>query len=670
MASTEASANSYIGCFLSILSKSEMRYAGVLYRIDPQDAVIGLANVRSFGTEGRRKDGSQVLPDDRIFDYVNFRGSDIKVLQVLSSEAQPEKVTSDLPDDPAIIQAYLLHSSSAPAITPQTPTISGPNSSSLGIPNLAVHQSLSSYQPIQNLTSFSSLLSTNALAAGQPMLLHVQEFNRSRGQDPYPQQQLLAGLPPGLAAYHSQQPMQHPVTNLLTMSVAATYGSSDSLKPPVVMDSLTPTPIFIPSDLPLDPALLIPDTLPNVARDLLSSSIMSMSSAAKYSSTAGLNISHIPQVIRGANFVQGSGLTLESLAQATSSMNESGCLNHMEDLKPSPKTPCQILQTGAHPLSSYHFPRSAHEDEEVVKFLTSESLPREPTGAQAPILLLPKPYAKKVYKGNLQNRNSITSKLAERGKRHKGAPQYIDNHKAYGEGKGEKMRTSNVQNPSDAVSKVAEKIKRINTADSCLQITKTKPWERENKMTRAESRTNQNTSILGKGGKKIDRADRQHHQTNKSISVGRGKKIPHLAAKYPEDFDFVAMNKKFNKDAVWGELGKQNEAHLKAKADGCDLPAEDDAEHVDAAMKLDKKPGHVKDDFFDSLSTIPPGPRKQKISEQRKSDMETFGYFQVHQRSHGSRTSRLGGNPKVFSGRRENGNAGRGRAHPIWSRVS
>ncbi|KAK3440398.1 hypothetical protein EUGRSUZ_B00677 [Eucalyptus grandis] len=31
-----------------------------------------------------------------------------------------------------------------------------------------------------------------------------------------------------------------------------------------------------------------------------------------------------------------------------------------------------------------------------------------------------------------------------------------------------------------------------------------------------------------------------------------------------------------------------------------------------------------------------------------KSDKKTFGYFQVHQRSHGSRMSSLGGNPDVF----------------------
>ncbi|KAF7849202.1 hypothetical protein BT93_L1090 [Corymbia citriodora subsp. variegata] len=471
-AAAAAAANHYVGCFLSVVSKSEMRYASVLYRVDPHDAVIGLTNVRSFGTEGRRKDGPQVLPDDRVFNYVNFRGSDIKELQVLSSESPPEKFTSDQPDDPAIIQV---------------------------------------------LSTLSIIGWTAA----------------------------------GLAAYHIKQPMQHPGTNLLTMSVAATYGLSDPLKPPVIMDSLTSTLTLIPSHMPSDPALLILDTLPNVAKDLLSSRTTSMSSAAKCSSTAGLDINPIPQVIHGAIFVRGSGLVPESMPLATSHMNESGCLNHKEDLRPSSTPPSQNLQTGAQPVSSSHFSRSAHEDKEVVKSLTSELLPREPTGAQAPILPLPEPYAGK----------------------NTGAPQYPNNYKAYGEGKGEK------------------------------------------------------------------------------------------------DFDFVAMNQKFNKDEVWGELGNHSEAHLKIKADASDLPAKD-AEDVDAAMKLDKKPGYVKDDFFDSLSTVQPGPWKPKISERRKLDVETFGYYQVHQRSHGSRSSRLEGNPKVYANGRENNNAGRGRVRPTWSHVT
>jgi protein LSM14 len=79
-------------------------YVGTLHEINSETSTVALENVTSFGTEGRKNNPSEEIPpSDSVYEYIVFRGSDVKDLRIEEAPAAKENKPPQVPNDPAIL---------------------------------------------------------------------------------------------------------------------------------------------------------------------------------------------------------------------------------------------------------------------------------------------------------------------------------------------------------------------------------------------------------------------------------------------------------------------------------------------------------------------------------------------------------------------------------------
>ncbi|KAF5467604.1 hypothetical protein F2P56_011837 [Juglans regia] len=405
---TSPTADSYIGSLISLTSKSEIRYEGVLYNINTHESSIGLRNVRSFGTEGRKKDGPQVPPGDKIYEYILFRGSDIKDLQVKSSP--PVQPTPPINNDPAIIQSHYPHPASTSTSLPLAVSGSLSDLSShtaqLGLHGSSFQGGLPLYQPGGNIAPWGATPSpSSANGGGIAMPMYWQGYYGPPSGLPHLHQHSLLHPPPGLSMPSSlQPPMQYPNINTSLPTGASNLPDQPSPLPPPIFNSVN-----------LSSSSLAPLTLPPVPSVTLTSETIGNSVLNKAPPSSGL-----PAIALGSSLPSLAPLTMSSpdinatvppinkppaipspilsyqaSSKSTSSIAGTSNSIHTETPAPSLVTPGQLLQSVPTAVSSSQTSQIAQKDVDVVQISSSPSLsaPILPVSAEAqpPILPLPVP---------------------------------------------------------------------------------------------------------------------------------------------------------------------------------------------------------------------------------------------------------------------------------------
>ncbi|KAI1002080.1 hypothetical protein K3495_g6121 [Podosphaera aphanis] len=117
----------FIGARISLVSNSDIRYVGTLHEINSETSTVALENVSMLGTEGRRPE-NEVAPLESVYEYILFRGTDVKDLRIEEAPVAKENKPQPIPHDPAILGSRS---------RPVNPTQNRPQAGSQGLHNLS-----------------------------------------------------------------------------------------------------------------------------------------------------------------------------------------------------------------------------------------------------------------------------------------------------------------------------------------------------------------------------------------------------------------------------------------------------------------------------------------------------------------------------------------------------
>ncbi|CAM6120424.1 unnamed protein product [Calypogeia fissa] len=609
-------ADSYIGSLISLTSKSEIRYEGILFTVDTENSNIALQNVRSFGTEGRKKDGLPIYASDKVYDYIIFRGSDIKDLQVKSSPSiQPPPQP---PTDPAIISLQSQYSQ--PASIPPSPYAQaqpGPQDAPPQLPYPGL--------PPSAFRGGVPQMYQTAAAWGPPpptgpngnlaMPMYWPGYYRPPGGQPFLQQQMPPQPPPSLPQPPLPQPQTQPQPDAFRRQSSQQLGSRPT--PPLNLSSGIPPPPLASQLQPVSGPLPSTSSVPAV------SETAPAVPTAPIAPVAGSNALQAPVVSTPLSPPSSvaSSLPVSAAVSAPPAMQGVSAV-----ITPAAKNPRRVVGSAQPSL-----PQAQS---------SGASLGTNSSGLITPAV------------------SSASTGVAQRSIAATQAPPGVLS------ASGKSVVSSQIKQGVEPES--AQHQPAVSTPGQTPQQ-QTQPLLPLPTASTPQKQTHQGNGTMGHTYVRRGRG--------RGSGSGRGIGVAHPTQQFTEDFDFTAMNEKFNKDEVWGELGGKGESREKVVDDVEEELVDgilDDEDLDKGALDPSKKPVYVKDDFFDSLSCDALDreegrAERTKFSEQRKIDTETFGNFPLRSRG-GRRGGRRGGYRGGYygggyMGGRGNG-YGRGRGAP------